>query len=155
MRMIALSMSILLAACSAAPGPSPTTAPAPVRGTSTSPAPTDTTEPTSTSSADNADPSPATAPEAQPAYDVFLAAVAEAAEGTRYADTPFESPEVVVSTGLALCEAIADGQDPNSVVFEYLSALVGGSPDEADDDQLVFVGAVIGAAETALCPDAR
>ncbi len=152
MRTIALSMSILLAACSAAPGPSSTTVPEPAQAASTSPAPT---EPTSTSSADNADPSPTTAQEAQPAYDVFLAAVAEAVEGTRYADTAFESPEVVISTGLALCEAIADGQDPDSVVFDYLSALAGGSPDRADDDQLVLVGALIGAAETALCPDAR
>lgn len=148
--MIALLVSILLAACSAAPEPSPTTVPDPTEATA-SPAPADPTSTASTSSTVGASPSSTSG--VQPAYDVFLAAVAEAVEGTRYADTPFESPEVVVSTGLALCEAIADGQDPDSVVFEYLSELVGGSPDEADDDQLVLVGALIGAAETALCPD--
>lgn len=151
MRTIALLLSILIAACSAAPGPSPTTAPEPTPETSTSPVPAD---PTSTSSTIGTSPSTTSAQGVQPAYDVFLAAVAEAVEGTRYSETPFESPEVVVSTGLALCEAIGDGQDPDSVVFQYLSELVGGSPEEADDDQLVLVGALIGAAETALCPDA-
>lgn len=148
MRMAVLSVSILLAACSASPGSSPITATDPTPETSTSPVPADSTAAPST-----VESTTTSTQGAQPAYDVFLAAVAEAAEGTRYADTPFESPEVVVSTGLALCEAIAAGEDPDAVVFEYLSALVGGSPDEADEDQLIFVGALIGAAETALCAE--
>ena len=91
----------------------------------------------------------------EPRYDVFLAAVAEAVEGTRFAETPFESPEVVISTGLVLCEALADGEDPEALVFEYLTDLTGGSPETADDDQLPLVGALIGAAEAALCADSE
>src|SRR5665811_720183 len=106
MRTIALSISILLAACSVTPGPSPTMAPEPTPEASTSPVPEYPMSTTSSSSTVRTNPSSTSAQGSQPAYDVFLAAVADAVEGTRYADTPFESPEVVVSTGLVLCEAI-------------------------------------------------
>lgn len=88
---------------------------------------------------------------AAPAYDVFLAAVAEAVEGTWYAETPFDHPEVVVSTGLVMCEALDEGLSPDEVVLEYLSDLTSADPTTASEDQLVLAGALIGGAEAALC----
>lgn len=96
---------------------------------------------------------PTTPPDHAPSYEVFLAAVAEATVDTRFADVPFDEPEITVATGLALCEAITDGDDPEDVIIEFLADLTGGQPTDADDDQLVLTGALIGAAESALCPD--
>lgn len=88
-----------------------------------------------------------------PSYEVFLAAVAEAVVDTRFANVPFDEPEITVATGLALCEAIAAGEDPDDIIVEFLADLTDGPPTDADNDQLVLTGALIGAAESALCPD--
>ena len=88
----------------------------------------------------------------EPAYDVFLAAVAETVEDTRFAGVALEEPELTVATGLAICEAIAGGEDPDAIVAEFVSELAGGQLDVVDDDQLTLTGAILGAAETALCP---
>jgi hypothetical protein len=87
-----------------------------------------------------------------PEYDVFLAAVATALEGTRYVNEPFDNPEVVASTGLLFCERIAAGDTPDEVAYEYLTDLTGGDASAADDDQLALAGAILGAATEALCP---
>ncbi len=89
---------------------------------------------------------------AGPEYDVFLAAVGETLEGTRFEGLPFEEPEVFAATGLLLCERLEDGVVEDQVIVEYLSELADGDLTLADDDQLVLAGALMGAAETALCP---
>lgn len=91
---------------------------------------------------------------AGPSYDVYLAAVAEAVSDTRFVDVPFSQPELTVATGLALCEALAAGEDTDAVLADFLTQLTDGEPSAADEDQLVLSGALLGAAETALCADA-
>ena len=88
-----------------------------------------------------------------PQYDVFLAAVAVAVEGTRFKEAPFDDPEVFAATGLLICERLRDGAQSDDVVFDYLTELTEGDPSNADDDQLALAGALMGAATEALCPD--
>lgn len=89
-----------------------------------------------------------------PAYDVFLAAVADTLEGTRFDGAPFEDPEVFAATGLLFCERMVQGAAGEQVVVEYLSELAGGDATLADGDQLVLSGALMGAATETLCPQA-
>lgn len=90
----------------------------------------------------------------EPSYEVFLAAVAESVIGTRFEDAAFEEPEIFAATGLLMCERLAAGFEPDEVALEYLTELTGGDPADADDDQLVLAGALLGASEVALCPQA-
>ena len=110
---------------------------------------------TATTAAGNASPSTIEAPSDsfEPVYDVFLAAVAETIEDTRFADVALEEPELTVAAGLAICEAIVEGENPDAIVAEFVSELAGGQPELADEDQLILTGAILGAAEIALCPD--
>ena len=112
---------------------------------------------TTTSAPDAGGESDTTAPNAEfePAYDVFLAAVAEAIADTRFAEVPFDEPEVTAAVGLAICESIAAGETPDQIIAEFVGDLAGGEPDQADSDQVQLTGAILGAAETALCPSAR
>lgn len=87
-----------------------------------------------------------------PEYDVFLAALDSALEGTRFEETVFEDPEVVASSGLLLCERLDAGLSQEEVVVEYLAELTDGDVERADDDQLTLAGALVGAAVEALCP---
>lgn len=87
-----------------------------------------------------------------PQYDIFLAAVDAALEGTRFADTALEDPEVVAASGLLLCERLDAGLTQDEVVIEYLDELTDGGAAQADDDQLTLAGALVGAAVEALCP---
>ncbi len=89
-----------------------------------------------------------------PAYDVFLAAVADTLDGTRFEGAPFEDPEVFAATGLLFCERMAQGEAGEQVVVEFLSELAGGDATLADGDQLVLTGALMGAATETLCPRA-
>lgn len=89
-----------------------------------------------------------------PEYDVFLAAMSVALEGTRFEATPFEDPELFAATGLLMCERIEAGINEDDVVFEYLTELTDGEAGSADDDQLVLAGALLGAATEALCREA-
>ncbi len=109
-----------------------------------------TTEPAASASSSEMAARPVEGPE----YDVFLAAVADTLGGTRFAELPFEDPEVFVATGLLLCEELEQGASANDVVADYLGELAGDDPALADDDQLILAGALLGAAETALCPAA-
>jgi hypothetical protein len=135
----------------------PTTTALPVvPETSVVPASSSDTPPTSAAndptSPDAAPPNTIEAAANGPAYDVFIAAVAHAVIGTRFEDSPFEEPEIFVSTGLLMCERLSAGFGPDEVTLEYLTELTGGDPSDADDDQLVLTGALLGAAEVALCP---
>ncbi len=88
----------------------------------------------------------------EPAYDVFLVAVAEAVADTRFADVAFDDPDITVAAGLAVCEAISAGEDPDEIIAEFAADLTGGESERADDDQIRLTGAILGAAERALCP---
>jgi hypothetical protein len=90
-----------------------------------------------------------------PEYDVYLAAVAQTLGGTRFEALPFEEPELFAATGLLLCERREDGVVEDDIIVEYLTDLTDGDPALADDDQLVLAGALMGAAETALCPNLK
>ncbi len=90
---------------------------------------------------------------AGPAYDVYLAAVADVLVGTRFENAPYDDPELFAATGLLVCERLAGGQSADDFVFEYLTELTGGDAASADDDQLVLVGAIVGAATEALCSE--
>lgn len=98
-------------------------------------------------------PSPALAVDAGPDYEVFLAAVADTLDGTRFEELPFDEAELFAATGLVLCEQLEEGAVSGDVVFDYLTQLTSGNAASADDDQLVLAGALMGAAGEALCPD--
>lgn len=140
-------IAALLALTACAGTSSPATATAIEPSETVPPAPTTAAAVTSTTSTETTVP-------AGPAYDVYLAAVADVVAETRFADAPYDDPELFAATGLLVCERLAAGQSADDFVFEYLTELTGGDAASADDDQLVLVGAIVGAATEALCVEA-
>lgn len=137
--------SLVVTACASTADVDPTVPAGVTAGTTETTTPSATQPPTTASET-------TTSGTVIPEYDVFLAAVATALEGTRYENEPFDNPEVVASTGLLFCERIKAGDSPDEVVLEYLTDLTGGDATAADDDQLALAGAILGAATEALCP---
>ena len=83
----------------------------PIRDTAPTAAVTDPTQPVSTQP-DAGDASPA-----DPDYDVFIAAIADAVIGTRFEEAPYQEPEVFVSTGLLMCKRLAAGFTSDEVTL--------------------------------------
>ena len=83
---------------------------------------------------------------------VFIATLEELLVGTSYEGEALNEPDVFVATGRLFCERLDDGDSIDEVLTAYLDELAGGV-DIATDDELVLVGALLGAAVGALCPE--
>ena len=83
---------------------------------------------------------------------VFIATLEELLVGTSYEGEALNEPDVFVATGRLFCERLDSGDNIDDVLTAYLDELAGGV-DIATDDELVLVGALLGAAVGALCPE--
>ena len=82
---------------------------------------------------------------------VFVANLSETLSGTSYSEVVLEDPEPFLTTGLLMCELLAEGTSPRDVIMQFLNSF-GPDPGEADS---ALAGALLGSAVNAFCPEHR
>lgn len=85
-------------------------------------------------------------------YDLqrFLAAAEFAIAGSDYEGAIYESPEIYIAIAQAFCARMGQGDGIGQIAKDYLAAA---NITKADDEDLQFVGALLGAGVETLCPE--
>lgn len=80
----------------------------------------------------------------------FIAAVESVIEGSSYEGTVFETAEIYIAIAQGFCARLSSGAELDLIIDDYFVAAGLVIP---DDDDLLFVGAILGAGIQTLCPE--
>ena len=82
---------------------------------------------------------------------VFVSNLSETLGGTSYGDAVLNDPEPFLTTGILMCDLLAEGTQPSEVIAQFLQSF---GPQPGDEDS-ALAGALLGSAVNAFCPEYR